>query len=713
MNNLNEQLIAFKRGCILVHRSDQKLPEGPTITALVSLIEELGRLGYRLPSEIMASISESEIKDVFDYVIPEIRRITLGGHSIAPLYPGFPEQTAGITEEQRRIDQLRCYNGDLAGFLRDNPWEKPLGTPRIRTRNYLKLMSEKEFMEIPTCIMTAGNSITPEDMELLEWFLGEYPNLSIPERIPFKEILCLVLKYHPELVRDINDIVRFGMYLMGSNPALPHIPKMIKKNAWDKYETKNPEHRNLKSLPRKSRIGILEMVEKVILEKGFSECIKDSKRFYGSWLLLSERVHPGDYVSKYPKAWEFFDTLKNRKKSIVFRTWYSELQEMYDRKASTIEIAKYISRRPGEFVRKFDSLIRRNSKKDSAEVLEIFMDTPEMKNKTLLSLHDYYDRRGGKRVIMIPGKRIPITLPALPKMDDDILKATKYVIWNKIAKNIQNYIKEKDLEGKIVYLDNEIKNIPIPVGMRDNQSQIPTGTRFNIPKSEKTVRFFIHWVQKETECEDLDLHGYFFNSTNNREETIGWNRRLSSLCAVHSGDVRNRPGDCAEFIDVDLDEAKKEGWTHVLMDVNNYYGKGFDTLECTLGYMLRGCSGLESKNNLDWFPMTSDIEHSIRPITKAASIMAFVIDLKNRQVIIIDRDLNGIPISSEHSGKGGLVEFFCRKQTVTSYDVLKVWYEARGAKVQSNPEEITDDIIKISFQDILNDYTKISEAIGE
>lgn len=713
---MNEQLVAFKRGCVLVHKSEQKLPEDhDTAIALISLIEELGRLGYRLSSDIIVSISNDEIKDIFDYVIPEIRRLTLDGHSITPLYPGFPAQTAGMSEEKRRMDQLRCYSGDIEGFLRDNPWEKPLGMPYIRTKNYLKLMSYQEFIEIPTRIMQVGNSITNEDKETLEWFLESYSDINIPERIPFKETLCIVLKYRPELARDINNIVRFGIYLLGGNPCLVSVPKMITINSWSKNKSKNPDHRNFVSLPRKSRRNILEMIENVILRKGFSECIKDSKRFYGPWLVLSERVHPGDYSKQYPEAHRFFETVKTRIKAKEFKTWHSVLQKMYDTGSDLLSITKYISQRPGEFVRRFDSLIRRNSGTNSADIMEIFIDCPGMKNKTLLSLYNYYDRRKLNRVIMIPGKRTPICLPPLQEMSSEVVKVTKYVIWNKILKNIQDNVKTKDLSGKIVDLDKKICNIPIPVGMRDNQTSIPTGTRFDIPQIEKTVRFFIHWVQEKNKKEDLDLSGYFFNSETLTEALISWNRSHSLSYAVYSGDVRNQPGDCAEFIDVDIETAIKKGWTHILMNVCNYYGRGFDTLECTLGYMLRGDSVSNSECNRDWFPIPSDIEHSIRPMTKTASILAFIVDLKSRQILMVDKDINGIPLISKSPEKRELVEFFSRKQEVTSYDVLKTWYEARGAKVLNDDiKEISEgDVIKVSFQDILDDYTKVLEAIGE
>jgi hypothetical protein len=63
----------------------------------------------------------------------------------------------------------------------------------------------------------------------LAWFLENYPELSIPERIPFKETMCIVAKHRPEYkIAEINDVLRYSLYLMGADPSLPHVPKKYK-----------------------------------------------------------------------------------------------------------------------------------------------------------------------------------------------------------------------------------------------------------------------------------------------------------------------------------------------------------------------------------------------------------------------------------------------------------------------------------------------------
>lgn len=87
------------------------------------------------------------------------------------------------------VRSKRVYSGDLEGFLRDNPWTTKEEKEIIDEEpdRQLKIMTPSEFMDIPRQMMSAGNSLTGETREELAWFLENYPELSIPERIPLKK----------------------------------------------------------------------------------------------------------------------------------------------------------------------------------------------------------------------------------------------------------------------------------------------------------------------------------------------------------------------------------------------------------------------------------------------------------------------------------------------------------------------------------------------
>lgn len=171
---------------------------------------------------------------------------------------------------------------------------------------------------------------------------------------------------------------------------------------------------------------------------------------------------------------------------------------MYDTGKDILEIAKFISTHPGEFIRKFDSLLRRALEEGKeSDIMDIFINTSGMKNKTLLEILSYYDIRDQSestpRVVNIPGKGLYI-LDGLKPINPGFLETIKDNIIRKIFLNIDSRITEKDLVNEIVYIDPEIKRIPIPKGMRNQNVSIPKGTRYKI--SGNIVRFLFIGFRK-------------------------------------------------------------------------------------------------------------------------------------------------------------------------------------------------------------------------
>ena len=728
---MNKEIVAFKRRKVIVSGTELVDPrnlEDPRNQALVTLIKELKKLGFYLSSEVMCKISVGEMKRVYDTVLPYIYKEVLhGGKKFKPLYPGFPKQVIEKSELDLWDDIDRVYSGDLEGFIKDNPWRTASEKKKIENdpTKELTLITPDEFMDIPQQIMGSGNSLTLDTMEELEWFLREYPGLKIPERIPFKETLCLVASIVPEKVemKEVNDVLRYGIFSLGGSPELPNVPKEINENSWSRNKTINPEWRNLKPFPRSKRKEICERLEKIIESKGLGKCVADAKQFYGHWILLSERLHPGEYHLRFPETSRFFHSLKSHQLSKQYKTFGGELQKMYDEEKNSVELAEFLSHRPGELVRKLDSLLRRAYNEGNTDkVLDIFFDTQGMKNKTLLELLSYYDRRNNTdipRLIKDKSTGATTKLKPLKKFPEVLIETVQDVITRKVFGNIVSRVQEKDLDGKVVYIDPEIKKIPIPKAMRSQSVSIPAGTRLKLTKGKNgknIVRFFVHWIQKD-KSEDLDLHAFLWKSPDSAR-SIGWNSSLKDddQVAVHSGDVLNRPGDCAEYVDIDLDKAKSTGVKFVVADIMNYIGRGLDSLPCWVGYL--HMNHLQA-NNRDWFPK-NNVELSVKMLCKASSVAAFLVDVEKSEIMILDCPMNGIPVI--HSGnfdqQTSIIQFFGQTQLkYSSFDILEQYYTARGAVVvtelpdQEEEDKIVDE--KVTFQEISSDYVKVLSIIGE
>ena len=327
-----------------------------------------------------------------------------------------------------------------------------------------------------------------------------------------------------------------------------------------------------------------------------------------------------------------------------------------------------------------------------------------MKNKTLLELLSYYDKRNSTnvRLISIKGTNKKRELKALEPLPEVMVETVRDCIERKILINIENSVTKKDLEGKLVYIDPKIKNIPIPRDMRNAETSFTAGMRFNIPEDKNYLRLFSHWIDKYGH-EDLDLSAAFFN--NDSDMNIGWNTSLKSggYCA-HSGDVRLRKGDCSEFVDIDINGAIKAGWKYIMMNVHNYQGRGLDTLDNWIGYTLFDTIQPALKT---WVPKNPDFTHKVT--VKENNIVAWIFDLEKRQAILVGSSMYGVPINDLNRNRS-ILKFFTTELTFNTWNVLQKYYSARGAEIVSEP--IDSDEIDIAYEDIYKDYTKVLEILG-
>lgn len=709
-----KQLIAFLRGKVYVSSDNLiEMTEDRKIK-LMTLTEELKKFGYSLSPEALFRLTEDNMVEIYDEILPYLHEQYHPGTLWAPLYPGFPVQVMDMTDAQLWENQHKLYETmDYEEFKKNNPWYTTEEQERLEKisisapSHTLGILTESDLLAVFTSIVASGNSLQVETREELKWFLENYPDYKLPTTIPFKETKCIVMSYRPDLeVSEINDVLRYGIYQMGGSPELVHVPKKL-GNAWGKKASKedNPEWRNLKA-PRCLRKDLMRRIEAIVSTKGKPACIPDAKRFYGHWLILSEKIHPGEYTTLYPRAADFFATLKSTEQSKNYRTWYSGLQKMYDEGKDVVEIAKYVSKRPGELVRRFDSLFRRALESGREfDIMEVFLDTDGMKNKTLLELRSYYEKRASRidRVIVSKNGRGSKVIKALEPLPGEMVDTVRDHIERKVLINIKNSVKEQDLVDKTVYIDPEINRIPIPSGMRDSLFVVPRATRIPISMDKNIIRMFVHWTQKGRD-EDLDLHAYLYKDSLH-VQNVGFNTSLrAGTAVVHSGDVLNREGECAEYVDIDIKQARLDGWKYVVMDVYNFKGRGFDTLPCWLGYTTLTAMQNSNKN---WVPQ--NVEYSQKITTKESNIAAWIFDLEKHEAICLGIGLSGIPVNRGNQNTA-IIEYFATEPKFTCYDVLTQFYKARGAAVVDKLDEPVD--LEVKQEDIISDYTKILEILG-
>ena len=127
---------------------------------------------------------------------------------------------------------------------------------------------------------------------------------------------------------------------------------------------------------------------------------------------------------------------------------------------------------------------------------------------------------------------------------------------------------------------------------------------------------------------DLDLSAFFVSEDFTRTEQIAY-YNLRSTAAAHSGDLTSAPDGAAEFIDVTLAEALRQGWRYVVMTVHSFsHHRLSEVPECWAGAMARGADP-QSGEVFE----ASTVMQRLDLVSPTFNATPFVIDLAERRLI--------------------------------------------------------------------------------
>lgn len=656
-------------------------------TLLLTLVEELREIGYGLSEESILRMTKEDIIDFHKNLLP-----FLYGESkreFKPLFPGFPEQVRSMSEDEIRKYQLEAYvTRDFEKLEREHPWyqREEVEEESPRKLKFLDCLNKEELYQMVTNIVGYSGIASNDDMcVMLPCFFQSFPDYTFPENIPNKTIYAISHIYRGLELHDINDVLRVMAYRSGFTVEGKSLGLIYSKDSYSRIPSPSRKQR------REAAIKIKEILDK----KGIENCVIDARKYHNLWARLNKAYHLGDYEESKPFIHALFTNTERGK----YRSWNSKLHKHYHtlNKDNFPELLDFIAKRPGEYMRRLDSLIRKAISfglNPEELIIDRVMDM-NVNSKLLLEVLNYYDKReaGAPRLVHDAQGRFLKKLPNLESIPFELSSYITVSLCSKICSNISECNKDGNiLEGEKVYIDPELKYVPVPYNMKGMGSLLPRGTRYKLPEDmDKGVRIFVKWIDPEGE-EDLDLHGYLVNSKGN-SCSIGWNSgAYYNSYATFSGDVRMRKGDCAEFIDIDIVEAVKRGdYDYLVASIHNYMGRPLNSLDAWMGYKI-----LSDDMNL----INSDYIDKIS--AEYNSMAAFVIDLKNREIVILNTDLTKIPSSSTDLAMN-IVKFYGKPSTLAVYDVISSWYIARGAEEVSTLDEAT----KVVNRDDIVDYTQI------
>lgn len=704
MYKLTPSVIALQRGMFYIN-DDLPALGYPVEMIAYTTQAELMQFGVMLDERALSCLSLLTDEDIIRYhdeVIAYLKYIK-GDGNYRPLYDGFPQQVMEMSESELFLNAIIHYwsNGEWV----PNAYTKAKPTA-FEHPSYKVLCpcSEAEFNRIFTDILSVNQSITPMDKEVVKWFL-ENGVCIYPIEIPFKENYCMVLSMLN--IEDgipysytYTDILRVAVYMSGGDISLSGNTKF--------------------RLTNKQRSRIMTLLEikssRELVGQAFLDSLEDLKKHRNKWLALFNHIHADSKRFRKP-------CYANAQRVVELLRFHADKIHTWNAKIENLEFCiklHELSKRPGELARRLNALLLEaqgkkifaNTRVDPAEdvVVSWFKSVAhKISNKVLFELYTYFeDRREDQkqRTVFIKGARKPVKLTPLKALPKDIVDKVQ----DEIITTVRGKLIEWPKLGKVI-IDEKLKNIPLPANMRsisETDTPVARGTRMPINVDHtKTVRFYVHW-KDERGREDLDLSATLLGM--GQRITVSWNglcKLGGKECLVaHSGDVRHRKGDCAEYIDINIKELRKQGFRYVLVDVRNFERRSLKSLNPAFGYMERE----HPESNKTWVPNT--VAASWRLQSEAKACIAVMIDLETMEYIPLDVDSNSITATGDTESLLTAMRMYMEPPKLSVHDLVMWHAEARGAEVVDQAEE-GEEVTHFRFEDFAGSYIETLKLMAD
>lgn len=537
-----------------------------------------------------------------------------------------------------------------------------------------------------------------------EYILKEYFTDCLKSKTSWSEgqkdsIKELYSKYNFEI--DNTPVNKENMCWLVANTNVD--PKDILKTSTDvlRYITAVSEgditlatNCKFKKFKRSDRRRLLSIMDNLNQKAAAEDMVKYRER----WLRIGEILHPGEYSNQFPNAAKLF---KDLRESTDIATFNRTLEKLISER-KFVDAAEHLKKRPGEFARRLDKLVRDCKITEVSKVLNYFSDVAEKVSiSVLLQLRSHFISRKEKsseRIFILKGvrtrvKAIENTLEPLPEI---IVDAVVNVIMKAIEKIIstREFLTPEDR----VYIEPKMYNIAIPEnnmrGASDGKKLLTKGSKMFIDGDAKCLRFFTHWknIQNNdhyTKRVDIDIAAQLFDENWKFIDEVSWRSRYSNVLEVtFSGDITDAPRGATEYIDIDTESLYENKNIKYIVITNNIYTCQTYNLipECFSGVMFR-----EKPSSGEIFEPSTVISRADLTCEGSGQMVAFVYDIDEKSLVWIDSNLERFArVAGDNSNLiANTVSKVINKQSLTVGDIYEIY--ARTHNI------LTDDIEKATF----------------
>lgn len=621
---------------VLIHSVDKDLIPVPIerkyVVAFTLNLKSLGFMASKELIEVLESLDHesfiSQTQDILDVLI----KLNGSRKNMVPMYPDYPEVHMTTSETE-------LYYQAIINYLERDTWQPFMkqafyseSTLSLKT---IELGSEEDLKKYISLL--ANSSVSMSDSQkgnLLELLTRYKDELDLDM---FK------MTNKENMVYTIHAIHSLGRTALAEGIACNHmktstdvlrLAMIFLEGDYTLSDTKI----KLKSLKRSQRRMLLSLINTVYGNN--KQALEDASLYQGLWVIVGEKLHPGDYSARYPLAHNFFNEIRNTK----LRSWYSKLEKAYELK-DVNEVVKLLNKRPGEFARRLERTMRL-AIDDGGAVAYVVDEFAKIAHKVdttiLLQMQqffaDKYMKPSGFRTFIPKGN---ISKVYIKEDNRDPMGMFYYAYASRACMiGLTKKLSEREKLGK-VYIDDNINGYALPLKQRTASKQLYSmakGTRVKLPEDTNILRMYQWW--KAPGHVDLDLAVMFLDSEFAKvtDEISYWNIKDEEIKCYHSGDIRSAKEGAAEFIDVDINALKEKNIRYAVMTISSYSHEPFCNLEeCFAGIMALD----EIKPHEKTFdPAKSLVRSDLSVNSRMAAPLVY--DVLNHEVIWLDTPIPGI-----------------------------------------------------------------------
>lgn len=727
--------------------------ESNIVRKAISLQVECMRNGFILDPAVMCvliNLPEAELDTYISDISGYLSLRFYNGSRYSTLFGDFPNTVMNISAVEYYLCQILHYmscgefvpNKDFptndadANILKNhmfvNKNSKHYRTVTLGSVTYVKDLFRR--------LASSESSLSEDDTEVLSYICDNVDEVLRVEYlhdldIPFKETLCFLVDRWPEVkLNTMTDVLRYARY--------------VTMDTVDLTVTKYSNYFG-KKMSRPIRRRIMGMINEICKTKvnytgefkfrtlhtyneiidGLKDWVTDEEHAYHNmWVRLGELLHAGEYRKEFVFATAAFDIIRNDK--YKSHTFNSRVEAMLNGSIQDLNNGiNLLATRPGEFIRRFAAIVRRYVDANLldelySKVMSILSSTvlPGASIKVLYDFREYLcknkieDFTNNRIISYYAGASHPVLrkLCTCEPLPEKVINTTLELLDKELC---NRYAKKTALESDSIFMiDRKLANIALPKDMKSMSSgmnQITRGSKIKLDNYDKvdTIRLYCRWYDKNGSL-DFDLYSSLLNEDGRVLNTISWNRNhRGGKYAFFSGDVRCRPGYCAEYIDIDKSLALKDGVRYVLMSVFNFNASSttFKDSDVYTGIVDASNAKVYKRENRSWYP--TDIVHGARIITPASAVICSVFDLVTGEYLLIDIPTYGT-MDIANGANMSLAFTKYAKYNVLPYmnilDVIVMNIESRGGTgMIFNTDEI--DTLKTFKTKFFEMYGKASE----